>query len=554
MALSGTLSGSAIVSIFINTPSVNFGAVPMDQSTTQTMTFINSGLSAASQFAINAGSLSSPFALVSTSCGPTLGGGNSSCNATVSFSPSSPGAYQGVLSGTYNTGVGQGSFSATLSGTSTVPPLVAVNGNHSCARTYLGQLKCWGENNYGQLGLGDFVNRGSVTGSMGSNLSSVALPTGRYPIFIALGYWHTCVILDDNSIRCWGNNNYGQLGLGTGQSTVGGAASDMGDNLAAVDLGAGFTPVSLSLGYAHSCAMSNQGAVKCWGENQEGQLGLGDTATRGLQTSDMGTNLAAVYLGGHKAVQISAATSNTCAILDNQTLKCWGNNFYGQLGLGDIINRGDTANSMTALPSIDLGTGEVPVTVSAGGAFTCVLLQSGNVKCWGRNQSGILGCNWCQDSDGNTGLCSDAAFSVALPGYGIGPNQMGDALPYVDLGTGVSATGLVSSNSSICATLQDGGLKCWGDNTYGQLGQGDTVDRGLVDGSMGDALAAVSLGTGLTINAVTSGNLHSCVLFTNSQFKCWGGNQFGELGLGDSNNRGDEPGEMGDNLAFTVID
>ena len=148
--------------------------------------------------------------------------------------------------------------------------------------------------------------------------------------------------------------------------------------------------------------------MKCWGANAEGQLGLGDTTNRGQSPSDMGDDLPLIDSGGHKALQISANASNTCAILDNQSLVCWGDNFFGQLGVGNIQNVGDAPNEMGAnLVAVSLGTGQIPKAVASGGAFTCTLLQSGQVKCWGETaDNGILGANYCQDSNGDVGLCS----------------------------------------------------------------------------------------------------------------------------------------------------
>ncbi|MBI4405658.1 MAG: hypothetical protein HY537_15980 [Deltaproteobacteria bacterium] len=91
-------------------------------------------------------------------------------------------------------------------------------------------------------------------------------------------------------------------------------------------------------------------------------------------------------------------------------------------------------------------------------------------------------------------------------------------------------------------------MKCWGANDYGQLGLGDTVVRGLTDNSMGDALLPINLGSGLGISSIATGNFHHCVLLNNNTIKCWGYNQFGQLGLEDTANRGDQPGEMGDSL------
>ena len=127
---------------------------------------------------------------------------------------------------------------------------------------------------------------------------------------------------------------------------------------------------------------------------------------------------------------------------------------------------------------------------------------------------------------------------------------MGNALPTIELGTGLEVASLSAADSSTCALMTNGSVKCWGENQYGQLGQGNTNSIGLADGTMGDALSAVDFG-GPTVVSLSSGNFHNCALLSDGTTKCWGYNQFGQLGLGDTTNRGDMPGEMGSSLPVT---
>ncbi|MGH7752526.1 MAG: hypothetical protein ACREN5_06895, partial [Gemmatimonadales bacterium] len=209
---------------------------------------------------------------------------------------------------------------------------------------------------------------------------------------VAAGVFHTCALLDDASVKCWGGNMNGQLGLGDTLNR-GDQPNEMGDNLPAVDLGAGKTAVDIAAGVRHTCALLGDGSVKCWGGNGGGKLGLGDTLDRGDQPNEMGDNLPAVDLGtGKSAVHISTYR-HSCAVLNDGSLKCWGLNQVGALGLGDTINRGDGPNEMgDNLPVVDLGTGETAIAViTMDGISTCALLQSGHVKCWGFNNQGQLG-------------------------------------------------------------------------------------------------------------------------------------------------------------------
>jgi cysteine-rich repeat protein len=410
-------------------------------------------------------------------------------------------------------------------------PAVQVSaGNAStCAVLVDGRLKCWGANNSGRLGLGDTKLRGDSLNEMGDNLPPVDLGAGEIPVSVKIGYSHACAILQGGKLKCWGENEFGQLGIGSTEDK-GDAMGEMGDNLPAVDLGAGQIPIAVELGAQQTCALLQGGTVKCWGHFQF--LGLGGTANRGDDPGEMGDNLPAVDLGtGMTAVAISAGASHTCALLNNGTMKCWGFNVYGPLGLGDQEGRGDDPGEMgDNLPAVDLGSGATVAGIAAGSAHTCALLSDGGVKCWGFNFGGALGLGDSKDR-------------------GVKATDMGDNLPKVDLGAGKTAATIMVSGRS-CALLNDGSLKCWGYNEWGQLGLGHTVSLGHAPNQMGDFLPAVDIGTGEVVSALALGGAHTCVLLLGGHVKCWGYSQNGELGYEDTNDRGDMPNEMGDNLPF----
>jgi hypothetical protein len=158
-----------------------------------------------------------------------------------------------------------------------------------------GSVKCWGEYNYGNLGLDDTISRGDEPNEMGDNLPAVNVGAGKTASAVVTGHHHTCALLNDGSVKCWGWNSNGQLGLG---DTIdrGDGPNDMGDNLPAVNLGTGKTASAVSAGGGHTCSLLNNGSVKCWGQNSSGQLGLGDTSARGDQPNEMGDNLPTVKL------------------------------------------------------------------------------------------------------------------------------------------------------------------------------------------------------------------------------------------------------------------
>jgi alpha-tubulin suppressor-like RCC1 family protein/outer membrane protein OmpA-like peptidoglycan-associated protein len=294
----------------------------------------------------------------------------------------------------------------------------------SCALLASGAVRCWGSNNYGQVGVGlapaDATTAcgtgtansnsciGDEAGEMAAN-TNVNLGTGLTASTIAAGGNHVCAILVDSQstasggLKCWGRNNYGQLGYGT--SAVSGANDVVGETpgdiaaLNPVNLGQGVTARAVAAGEHHTCVITNTGGVKCWGRNNLGQLGY-DQPSSGTWTStgdddgDMGSNLADVNLGaGRTALAITAGSNFTCALLDTQNIKCWGDHSKGQLGLGDNSYQsavGDATGEMAAYGNVNL-LGQLAIGVTAGSNHVCATLASGAVKCWGSNAEGALG-------------------------------------------------------------------------------------------------------------------------------------------------------------------
>ena len=407
---------------------------------------------------------------------------------------------------------------------------------YTCGVLDDGSVKCWGMNMNGELGLGDTIFRGDGPGQMGDFLPAVPLGSGRTAVQVAAcpgDGRHSCALLDNGSVKCWGWNSYGFLGLGD-TANRGGSPGQMGDDLPVVPLGSGRTAVAVAPGTYHSCALLDNGGIKCWGYNGGGRLGLGDTADRGTAPGQMGDMLPEVDLGvGRVTAALTAGEYHTCALLDNGSVKCWGLNDYGMLGLGDTYERGGYPGQMgDGLPAVPLGSGRTAVAVAAGGYHSCALLDNGSVKCWGSNNKGQLGLG-----DNMT--------------RGSGPGQMGDMLPAVDLGTAVTVRAVSCGNEHTCALLEGGSIKCWGGNTFGALGMGDVVDRGGAPGQMGDSLPAIALGTGRIALSVMAGDYISCALLENGGLKCWGNG--GSLGYGDYLLRGTSLGQMGDTLPLVAL-
>jgi uncharacterized repeat protein (TIGR01451 family) len=365
-------------------------------------------------------------------------------------------------------------------------------------------------------------------------LPAVDLGAGRTATGLAAGTSHSCALLDNGQVKCWGGNGVGQLGVGDALSR-GDAAGEMGNALPPVALGAGRTATAIAAGGGFSCALLDNGQVKCWGSNATGQLGLGDTTTRGDNAGEMGDSLPAVALGnGRTATAVAAGSDHACALLDNGQVKCWGGNTTGRLGLGDTNPRGDNAGEMgDSLPPISLGAGRTAVAVAAGSTHTCAILDNGLVKCWGGNNVGQLGL-------GNT------------TGRGDNAGEMGDSLPAADLGSGRTAVGITAGDQYTCATADNGQVKCWGSGSSGRLGLGDANHRGDGATEMGNNLPAVALGADRTATAVTTGTSHTCAVLDDATVKCWGSNGNGQLGQGHNSNIGDGSAEMGDALQVSI--
>jgi alpha-tubulin suppressor-like RCC1 family protein len=283
---------------------------------------------------------------------------------------------------------------------------------------------------------------------------------------IFIGYRNSCAIFLDNSVKCWGMNTYGQLGDGTTEHK----SSPVVLNISNVS--------QMSLGKNHSCALLDNGTVKCWGRNNYGQLGNNSTTNSSLPVSV--SNLSNV-------VEIALGQEHSCALLDNGTVKCWGRNNSGQLGNG--------TNTNSSLPVTVSSLSNV-VEISLGVEHSCALLDNGTVKCWGRNEHGQLGNN-----------------STTNKNVPVNVNNLSN-ISQISLGTEHS-----------CALLNNGTVKCWGANWYGQLAI-------FTDPVVGIKKTPVSVNGLSNVTKLSLGHLHSCALLNNGQVKCWGNNSVGILGDG----------------------
>jgi E3 ubiquitin-protein ligase HERC3 len=237
-----------------------------------------------------------------------------------------------------------------------------------------------------------------------------------------------------------------------------------------------------------------------------------------------------------KAVDVVTGLSSSCALFDNGLVKCWGIDQEGSLGtglprndLGDVP--GETGDG---LPFVNLGQSAFAEDLFAGYFHTCAILASGKTKCWGDNTYGQLGLGDGEDR-GRT------------------PETTPNKLPFVDLGVGQVATQIFAGENSTCALLLNNTIKCFGENRRGTLGQGDASNRGLMTSQMGDSLLPIYLGRRVSVQTINVYLTNACAVTTDGLVKCWGANDNSQAGVGNKSTIGVDPQDMGDNLPFVNL-
>lgn len=333
------------------------------------------------------------------------------------------------------------------------PPVtqrIAAGRSHTCAVTTHGTVKCWGDNVWGQLG--DGTTRASATPVEVQDLAGVVALSGSGN--------HTCALTSAGLVFCWGADDSGQLGDG------GTAARSVPVRVAAV--GEGVRAISGSA--THTCALLRSRAVSCWGDNGAGQLGAG--------TSPSGTGPREVVGLPPRSTAVSAGNGYTCVVFTGRTVRCWGDNGDGQLGVGDTEPR-SSWQPVVGLPWAS--------AVSAGDTHSCAVTHDGRVMCWGANDGGQLGI---------IKAARNALTPMAVPGIGE---------DYELVAAGYRRT---------CAVSRAGEVTCWG---------GSADDNAEVVPTIMAELPPSQ--------DVAVGAFHACAL-AGTEVWCWGRNPDGQLGDG----------------------
>jgi alpha-tubulin suppressor-like RCC1 family protein len=346
---------------------------------------------------------------------------------------------------------------------------IAAGDYHTCALTSSG-VKCWGDNTSGELGDGTTIRRSTPVAVTG-------LPDGIKAV--SLGGVHTCALTGSAGVECWGWNAEGQVGSGPG--------TNQPRPVPARGLESGVAQIAG--GGEHTCVLTTTGGVKCWGHNNFGGIGDGTRTPRPapVDVVGLGSGVAAVAAGRHF----------TCAITVAGGVKCWGLNESGQVGDGTNENRWSPVDVVGLQHGI--------TAIGAFGNHACAVLQSGGVKCWGANQSGELG----------DGTGADSSIPVDVKGL-VGPV------------VAIAPGGRHAGGSHTCVVVEGGGVECWGGNTSGQLGDGTKTARPT-------PVRVTGLNSGAV--AVAVGGYHSCALLATGGVRCWGWNGAGQLGDGTTRDR-----------------
>lgn len=412
---------------------------------------------------------------------------------------------------------------------------IAAGGLHTCVILDDASVRCWGAQDWGQLGDGGFAPRvGEIVDGVG--VPSMTVPLADDAIGIAAGYLHSCALLASGEVQCWGAGFHGQMGNGVLRNGTSHAdAPDPGRWLSdtwkgvtdeeralftepqyvLLQDGSRLTGVTrIAAGHGVTCADRDGTQGVCWGWLERpvrGQHFAGDEAPDWVPASLMNdyegidVGFAAPILGMEDAVELSPGGMHTCGRFADNTVRCVGREIHAQAG--DGVNGGEAQDAGDwwqradqYVPQPASGVDDA-VQLSAGGSHTCVLTMSNTVRCWGNNAMGQLG----PDGVGETAITTPQTLSLDF--------------------TPVS---IVAAGQRTCAIDDAGNVHCWGSPYYGQLGSGDAHP------SPGEAVQVQSLSD---VVALSSGFTHSCALTQSGRVLCWGYNEYGQLGAGDTVHR-----------------
>ncbi len=372
-------------------------------------------------------------------------------------------------------------------------PDIAVAVGHTCVLHFEGLLYCWGSNLSGELGLwrnlelvcdakiGNKLSRDRIC-ALPEPVISVSLAAAAHQVVV--GTAHTCALLKDGRVQCWGDNSLGALGL---LKRAKGCRKENGSFFCSIPpppLQLSGKVRQLAAAGSHTCALLTDGKVQCWGSNEHGQIGFRPSATR-LPGKTVPLPL--------PAKQIEVGSNFSCALLKNETVHCWGDNQFGQLGR--------QSNAKNGLPAAIHWKPRIQKLIT-GTQHACIISTRQALYCWGDNSKGALGLG-------------------ALPPKACSRNLDICNRPTQAAASATPVTAAAAGTEHTCA-LSQGKVECWGANDAGQLGIRHTVNTNR-------ATRTVNLKVSITDIAAS---YHTCALSATKEVFCWGENSSGQLGLG----------------------
>jgi len=396
-----------------------------------------------------------------------------------------------------------------------------------CAISTDGNLSCWGgpDNIFSTILYdGRAVNEVQIGSAhvctiddLGDVWCSNQKESYSGPQQVSAGTSYTCALLSSGNVQCWGRDIWGELGV----------EGNMRVTISGID-----TATAISTGSTHTCALLSSGNVQCWGRNQYGQLGDG---------SDINRRSPVTVSGIDTATAINSGGEHTCALLSSGEVQCWGRNTNGELGDGTNVD----SNTPVTVSGINSATA---ISTSLG-QYTCAILASGNIQCWGANGGGELGDGTSTNSNIpvtvsgiNSATAISTGYTRACAVLSSGSLQCWGNGDWGLLGNGVNGNSDIPvtvngidtvSDISVgyehtCAVFDSNLMRCWGKNTFGQLGDGSNSDS---------TTASSSPSPWNDVNAVSLGHYHTCAQSITGDIRCWGWNNYGQLGDGTTANR-----------------
>ncbi|MDO4781243.1 MAG: hypothetical protein Q4A34_02540 [Candidatus Saccharibacteria bacterium] len=435
---------------------------------------------------------------------------------------------------------------------------IAAGNHHTCGVTMNGRAYCWGDGGAGRLGNGSPDHR-----SVPTPVAQGEVPVGVRFIQIAAGNEHTCALASDSRAYCWGNGSDGRLG-----NNGGGPNSPTPTPVAQGEVPVGVRFTQIAAGESHTCALASDGRTYCWGRNEYSQLGTGNTSSRStparVTQGALPTNA--------RFLRIALGNNHTCALASDSRAYCWGKNNDGQLGTGNTSSRSTPARvTQGGVP-----TGVGLVEIGGGYHQTCSAASNGEAYCWGQGYAGRLGNGTYETKFAPTAVRAvSSMIPVAQTSYRLyqpsANSSPGTPLASANTTATLSSVGgdfrarigmkneavapfmqVAAANEHTCALASNNKAYCWGSGGQGRLGNGSSSDK-----STPSLVAQGELPSNAYFTKVTAGTHHTCALASNDKAYCWGSGGQGRLGNGSSSDKSTPSlvaqGELPNDAYFTHI-